>query len=366
MTERTDGNSQRKREITYAAAIREATDQSMEKDSSVFVIGEGVPAPPYTFGTTKGLLEKYGKMRVLDMPLSENGITGVCIGAALKGMRPLMVHQRVDFLLLAMDQLVNNAAKWHYMFGGQTNVPMVIRAVIGRGWGQGTQHSQNLQAMLAHIPGLKVVMPSTAYDAKGLLMASIQDNNPVIFIEHRWLHNMTGYVPEEPYTVPLGVASVARKGTDITIAATSHMAVEALRAAAVLEKAGISAEVIDIRTVKPLDYGKIVESAKKTGRLLVADLGYHSLGLAGDVVARVTEEAFGSMTVAPRRITSPDIPTPSTPALAQYYYPSHINIIQAACEMVGKHDKAQGLLEEEKKKEPKHLDVPDQSFTGPF
>lgn len=177
---------------------------------------------------------------------------------------------------------------------------------------------------------------------------------------------MTGYAPEEPYTNPLGEASVIRKGTDITIAATSHMAVEALRAATVLEKAGISAEVIDIRTVKPLDYGKIVESVKKTGRLLVADLGYYSLGIAGDVVARVSEEAFDSMTAAPRRITSPDIPAPSTPALAQYYYPRHVDIIKAACEMAGKRDKAPVLLEEEKRKEPKHLDVPDPSFTGPF
>ncbi len=366
MTGKTVDGVGRKREITYATAIREAIDQGMEKDSSIFIIGEGIPAHPYSFGTTKGLLEKYGKMRVLDMPLSENSITGVCIGAALQGMRPIMVHQRLDFMLLALDQLVNNAAKWHYMFGGQMKVPLVIRAIIGRGWGQGTQHSQNLQAILAHIPGLKVVMPSTAYDAKGLLMASVQDNNPVIFIEHRWLHNMTGYVPEEPYTVPLGLASVALKGTDVTIAATSYMVVEALRAATVLEKAGVSAEVIDIRTVKPLDYGKIIESVKKTGRLLVTDLGYHSVGIAGDVIARVSEEAFDSMTAAPRRITSPDIPTPSTPALAKYYYPRHTDIIKTACEMVGKDDKAQKLLEEEKKKEPKHLDVPDPSFTGPF
>ena len=367
MTERNnDGGIAHKREMTYAAAIREATDQSMEKDSSVFVIGEGVPDPKYVFGTTKGLVEKYGKARVLDMPLSESGVTGVCIGAALQGMRPIMVHQRLDFLLLAMDQLVNNAAKWHYMFGGQMKVPLVIRAIIGRGWGQGAQHSQNLQAILAHIPGLKVVMPSTAYDAKGLLMASIQDNNPVVFIEHRWLHNVTGYVPEEPYTVHLGEASVVRKGTDITIAATSYMTAEALRAATVLEKAGISTEVIDIRTVKPLDYGKIIESVKKTGHLLVADMGYYSVGIAGDVVARVSEEAFDHMTAAPRRITSPDIPTPSTPALANYYYPRHVDIIKAACEMVGKRDKAHELLEEEKKKEPKYLDVPDPSFTGPF
>lgn len=359
-------NSEQNREITYAEAIREATDQCMQEDSSVFVIGEGVPDPKYIFGTTKGLAEKYGKMRVLDMPVSEAGVTGMCIGAALQGMRPIMVHQRLDFLLLAMDQLVNNAAKWHYMFGGQAKVPLVVRAIVGRGWGQGAQHSQSLQAMFAHIPGLKVAMPSTAYDAKGMLIASVRDNNPVIFIEHRWLHNMTGYVPKKPYAVPLGEANIARKGTDITIAATSYMAVEALRAAAALERAGISAEVIDVRSAKPLDYARIIESVRKTGRLLATDLGYNSLGIAGDIVARITEEAFSSMTTAPRRLTSPDIPTPSTPALANLYYPRHVDIIKAACEMTGKTAKASQLVEEERKKEPKHLDIPDPNFTGPF
>lgn len=358
--------SENKREKTYAAAILEATDQIMQLDKSVFVIGEGVPDPKHIFGTTKGLLEKYGKRRVMDMPISESAVTGICIGAALQGMRPIMVHQRLDFALVALDQIINNAAKWHYMFGGQMKVPIVIRMIIGRGWGQGTQHSQNLQAVFAHIPGLKVVMPSTAYDAKGLLMASVQDNNPVIFIEHRWLHNTTGHVPDEPYTVPIGPADVIRKGTDITIAATSYMTLEALRAAAVLEKAGISAEVIDVRTVKPLDYKKIIESVKKTGHLLVADLGYKAAGIAGDIIAAVCESAFDSFQAAPGRITSPDIPTPSTPELARYYYPRYTSIIEASAKMLGKSDKASELLREEKQKEPRHLDVPDQSFTGPF
>lgn len=366
MTGRIDGSIEGKREITYAAAIREAIDQSMEKDSSVFIIGEGVPAPPYTFGTTKGLLEKYGKMRAMDMPLSESGVTGVCIGAALQGMRPIMVHQRLDFLLLAMDQLVNNAAKWHYMFGGQMNVPMVIRAVIGRGWGQGAQHSQNLQAILAHIPGLKVVMPSTAYDAKGLLSASIQDNNPVIFIEHRWLHNMTGYVPEEPYTVPLGKAKVLREGKDVTVVASSYMTVQAMKAANAL--AGkVSPEIIDLRTIKPLDFETVRQSIEKTGKLLVADSGYYSGGLAGDIIARVTEKMFGELKAAPRRVTLPDIPTPTSHALSKHYYPSHIDIIKEMCGLADvPAEQAEDMVEAERQKLPAKLDVPDPSFTGPF
>ncbi len=351
-------------EKTYAAAILEATDQSMQKDKSVFIIGEGVPDPKQVFGTTKGLREKYGKDRVMDMPISESALTGICIGAAIQGMRPIMVHQRMDFALVAMDQIINNAAKWHYMFGGRMKVPIVIRMIIGRGWGQGTQHSQSLHAMFAHVPGLKVVMPSTAYDAKGLLMAAVQDNNPVIFIEHRWLHNTTGNVPDEPYTIPIGLANTIRKGTDITIASTSHMTAEALRAATLLEKTGISAEVVDVRTIKPLDYETVIQSVKKTGRLLVADLGYKSMGVAGDIIASVCEKAFKELKTAPARITSPDIPTPSTPELAKHYYPRYTDIMETAAKLLGKEIK--GLLKEEKKKEPKHLDVPDPSFTGPF
>lgn len=353
------------RKITYAEAIREAIDQSMEKDSSIFIVGEGVPDPKYIFGTTKGLSEKYGKTRVLDMPVSENGVTGVCVGAALEGMRPIMVHQRLDFLLLAMDQIVNNAAKWHYMFGGQMSVPMVIRSIIGRGWGQGTQHSQNFQALLAHIPGLKVVMPSNAYDAKGMLIASIQDANTVIFIEHRWLHNITGYVPEEFYKVPLGKAKIVQTGTDITIVSTSYMTIETVKAAKALEK--VSSEIIDLRTIKPMDFETIKESVEKTGRLLVVDSGYYSCGLAGDIIARVTEHMFNKLKTAPKRITLPDIPTPSTPALTKYYYPLHSDIIRKIGEMVdmAPHDMDK-IIELERQKIPKNLDVPDISFKGPF
>ncbi|MBS3105511.1 alpha-ketoacid dehydrogenase subunit beta [Candidatus Woesearchaeota archaeon] len=354
------------RKITYGEAIREAIDQSMEDDPSVFVIGEGVPDIKSVFGTTKGLAEKYGN-RVMDMPLSENGMSGVCIGAALMGMRPIMVHLRLDFLLLAFDQIVNNAAKWHYMFGGKANVPLVFRAIIGMGWGQGAQHSQNLQAIFAHIPGLKVVMPATPYDAKGLLISSIRDNNPVVFIEHRWLYNTWGHVPEELYAVPIGKAKMVSSGKDLTIVSTSYMTAETLKAINVLEKYGISAEVIDLRTLKPLDDTLIINSIKKTGKLLAIDSGYYTNGFAGEIITRVSEKAFEFLNAAPQRITLPDIPTPSTPALARYYYPRHINIIQKVCEMLGKpSNEVEKLLESERKKDPKHLDVPDESFSGPF
>jgi pyruvate/2-oxoglutarate/acetoin dehydrogenase E1 component len=241
------------RELTYAQAVLEATDQCMAEDPSVYIMGLGVTDPKGVFGTTLGLKEKHGDKRVLDMPVSENGMTGVAIGSALVGMRPIMTHQRIDFMLLALDQIINNAAKWHYMFGGKMKVPLTIRLLIGRGWGQGPQHSQSLQSLFTHIPGLKVVMPFTPYDAKGLLVSAIKDDNPVIYIEHRWLHNITGIVPEEIYAVPLGKARIVKEGKDITIVSSSHMVLETMKAADYLEKDGISTEVIDLRTLLPLD-----------------------------------------------------------------------------------------------------------------
>lgn len=267
----TESTSQR--ELTYSQALLEGLRQSMEQDSSVIVIGEGVPDPKSIFGTTAGLQEQFGTKRVFDMPLAENGMTGVCIGAALDGLRPVMVHQRIDFSLLALDQIINNAAKWYYMFDGAASVPLVIRVLIGRGWGQGPQHSQSLQALFAHIPGLKVVMPTTARDAKGLLIAAIQDNNPVIFIEHRWLHHIRDQVPVDFYTTPLDQARVVRQGKDVTVVATSYMLIEVLRAAQLLAAHGIEVEVIDLRSVKPIDIKTIINSVQQTKHLVVADTG---------------------------------------------------------------------------------------------
>lgn len=355
------------RELKYGEAIKEAIDLCMEKDPSVYVIGEGVPDPKGIFGTTLNLVDKYGPNRVMDMPVSENGMTGICIGTALTGMRPIMTHQRIDFILLAMDQIINNAAKWHYMFGGEANVPIVIRLIIGRGWGQGAQHSQNLQSLFMHIPGLKVVMPTTPYDAKGLLVSSIEDNNPVIFIEHRWLYDISGYVPEEIYRIPIGKAKIVRKGGDITIAAVSYMTIESMRASDMLKKVGVDAEVIDIRTIKPLEDDLIIDSVKKTGRLLVVDSGWKTGGVAAEVITRVTEKGFKYLRLPPQRISLPDIPTPSTPSLTSDFYPTNVTIIKKVLDMLGKNENDLDLImKHEQKVNSIPSDVPDRSFTGPF
>jgi pyruvate dehydrogenase E1 component beta subunit len=356
------------RVLNYTEAIKDAIDQSMEKDPSIFIICEGVPDPKGIFGTTIGLQKKYGKKRVLDMPVSENGMTGICIGAALLGLRPILVHQRIDFSLLSLDQIINNAAKWHYMFGGKLKVPLVIRMVIGRGWGQGAQHSQNLQALFAHIPGLKVIMPTTAYDAKGLLISSIKENNPVIFIEHRWLHHTVDYVPKKVYSIPIGKSKIIQKGDDITIAATSYMNIEAIKASNYLKKEGISIEIIDIRTLKPLDDKTIIDSVKKTRRLLVVDSGYYTGGFAGEVIARVLEKINEPLKTSPKRITLPDIPTPSSKSLTKKYYPNYITIIEKVFEMLDYSErKLNGfLLSNKLNKNIGSKDQPYKEFIGPF
>lgn len=355
------------RTITAAAAIHEATDQCMAVDERVIVIGEGAPDPKGIFGTTLGLRQKYGAERVWDMPVSENGLTGACIGAAISGFKPILTHQRVDFALLSLDQIINNAAKWFYMFGGQQSVPLVIRMVVGHGWGQGAQHSQNLQALFAHIPGLKVVMPATAHDAKGLLISAIEDPNPIIFLEHRWIHGLTGVVPEEMYRVTLGEARVAREGSDITIVSSSYMVIEAMRAAEVLTKLGVTAEVLDLRTISPLDEESIFLSVQKTARLLVVDSGWTNGGIAGEVIARVVSQQFAALSAPPQRLALPDMPAPSAPALTKFYYPSYRTIVKQVCEMLNKDvTLLQQEWEAEDLKNPVAHDVPDPSFTGPF
>lgn len=355
------------RKIKYATAVREAIDLCMKKYPSVFIIGPGVPDPKGVFGTTLNLFDKYGHDRVLDMPLCENGMAGVCIGAALTGMRPIMVYQRIDFALLSIDEIINNAAKWHYMFGGVSNVPVVFRMIIGRGWGQGAQHSQNLQALFAHIPGLKVVMPATPYDVKGLLISSVEDNNPVIFIEHRWLYNIEGYVPKKMYRVPIGKAKIVRKGGDITIAATSYMTVESIKASNILEKLGVNPEIVDIRTIKPLDKDLIITSVKKTGNLLVVDSGWRTGGIASEVITSVVENICNDLECPPQRICLPDVPTPTSHALTKYFYPGHVDIIKKVLKMLNKKGKyVDNVLRLEQKSRQVPLDIPDLSFTGPF
>jgi pyruvate dehydrogenase E1 component beta subunit len=355
------------RELTYAQAIQEGLQQAMQVDPRVILIGEGVPDPKAIFGTTAGLRERFGPQRVFDMPLSENGITGICIGAALSGMRPVMVHQRIDFGLLAMDQLVNNASKWHYMFDGLANVPMVVRFIIGRGWGQGPQHSQSLQALFAHIPGFKVVLPATAYDAKGMLISAIEDNNPVIFIEHRWLHNIKDAVPAEKYSAPLDRARVLREGDQVTVAAFSYMVMEAMQVARTLAPHGIRVEVIDMRSARPLDVDTVAKSVRKTGRLLVLDTAWTSGSVAGELITRVVEKEFPALRKAPIRIASPDHPVPTSHHMAEGYYPNAIQVyeaIRALTEATLSPAAHEAVLASVR--HPGPHDVPNAKFTGPF
>ena len=349
------------RQLKFVQALAEALDLCMAKDSRVFVLGLGAPDAAAVFGSTKGLAEKYGPRRVLDMPVSENGMTGVAVGAALRGMRPVMTHIRLEFAMLAIDPIVNQAAKWHYMFGGQASVPLVIRMVVGRGWGQGPQHSQSLQAWFAHVPGLKVVMPATPYDAKGLLISAIEDDNPVVFIEHRWLYNIHGPVPEGLYRVPLGRPNVLRPGRHVTVVATSYMTLEASRAADELAREGVELEIVDVHTLNPFDETPVLESVRKTGRLIVADAGWRSVGFAAEVVTRVVEQCLADLQAPPVRITLPDLPTPTTRALSNYYYPLVRDIAAAARRLAGRPPKPEPEI-----KPDALLDVPDATFTGPF
>ncbi|MBF0095966.1 MAG: hypothetical protein HQM04_09390 [Magnetococcales bacterium] len=350
--------------LSVAQAIREATAQAMAIHSELFIIGEGVPDPKAIFGTTQNLLSEWGAERVLDMPLAENGMTGICIGAALRGMPVVMVHQRIDFLYLAMDQLANVAAKWHYLFA--QSVPLVVRTLIGRGWGQGPQHGQSLQALFAHIPGIKVVMPVTAQDAKGMLLAAIADPNPVLFIEHRWLHTITGEVPTAPYQVSLQHARWARRGQHLTVAAFSYMVLEALRAAEVLASYGIELEVIDMRVVQPLDMSLVLESVQRTGYLLVADTGWQSFGVAAEVLARTAEAAFAALQAAPRRLALPDHPLPTAPSLTHDYYPDAESLVRTVLDMLQGKFKVNPEEVAARLHRHGHRDIPNAQFTGPF
>jgi len=351
--------------VSFADAILDATRQCMEADDEVLVIGEGVPDPKAIFGTTRGLLEQFGPNRIFDMPLSENCITGVCIGASLSGFRPILVHQRIDFSLLSMDQIVNGAAKWFYTFNGQAPVPIVIRMVIGRGWGGGPQHSQSLQAMFASVPGLKVVMPSNPQDAKGMLISAIRDNNPVIFIEHRWLHSVKDNVSELMFEVPLDKARIIKSGQDLTITAYSYQVLEALRIAEEFESIGISIEVIDMRSARPLDIPTVINSVRKTGTLVCLDTAPRTGCLSAEIVSQVIEDAWHNMKTPPLVIGCPDHPVPTSHHLANCYYPEPDQI---ACRIADhlKLTNSDILNLSEKLKRRGPLDKPFADFSGPF
>ena len=324
------------RRISYAQAINETLHQTIASDKRVFLIGQGVTSPWYVGSTTAGLIDRFGPKRIIDTPVSENGVTGAATGAALAGMRPILVHPRMDFMYYALDQIANQAANWHYMFGGQTSVPLTIWVIINRGGEQAAQHSQSLQAIFTHIPGLKVVMPSTPYDVKGLLVASTADDNPVIFIDDRWLYNETGEVPEELYSVPIGQGAVRREGKDATLVATSYLATEANKAALSLAKGGLDIEVIDLRSLKPLDEDLLLASVKKTGRLVIADAAWKTGGVGAELAALVAERAFGYLKAPIRRVSLPDAPAPASSVLEKVYYPNAQDIVSAVKQLLTK------------------------------
>ena len=320
------------RVLSYMEALHEALSLALELDPKVLILGQGVNDPKGMFGVTTGLHEKFGINRVFDTPLSEEGMTGICTGASMNGLRPVYMHNRPDFLLLAFNQIVGHASKIHYMDNGETNVPLVIWSAIGRGWGSGSQHSQAIQGLLLGVPGLKIVMPSTPHDAKGLMLSAIADNNPVLIFEHRWSMRNKGVVPEEAYKISLGKGIYRRKGNDLTIVGTSHILELAIKAADKLE--GITADVIDLRTIKPLDEKIIIDSLQKTGRILIVDTGWEMGGVCAEIGCMVAEKGFSFLKGPVRRLGLSDIPSPAGFTLEQYYYPDVKKITHVIKDMV--------------------------------
>ena len=322
------------RSLRYSLAINEAFHQMMEIDDSVFLMGQGTKSPWYVGNTAKDLLERFGEKRVIDTPISENAITGAAVGAALANMKPIVVHPRIDFMLYAFDPIINQAANWYYMNGGKLSVPVVIWGIINRKGEQAAQHSQALHAMFAHVPGLKVVMPATPYDAKGLMISAIRDPNPVVFIDDRLMYNDEEIVPEEIYEVEIGKGIIRKTGSDVTVVAVSLMAREALKAAENLSNNGISVECIDLRTIKPIDYVLILESVKKTGRLVVADVGWQTCGYSAEISAFVSDQGFQYLKAPIKRVALPDCPAPASRVLEDVYYKTSTDIENAIKEIL--------------------------------
>ena len=343
------------RRLKYWQAISEATVQCMEGDPTILIAGIGVDDHKGMFGTTRGAFQKFGRSRVFDIPNCENAMAGIAIGAAAVGKRPLVVHPRNDFMFLAMDQIFNLAAKWKYMYGTQTGVPVVFRGIVGRGWGQGATHSQSLQATFAHFPGLHVAAPASPADAKGLLVSALQGSTPVILLENRALYELEEDVAEAPTPIPFGQGRIVREGNDITIVGASLMAYEADRAAEILAEKGISAEVIDPRSMRPLDERIILDSLRKTGHLVVTDTSWAAYGFAAEVAAVAAEKGFAFLKAPVRRITLPDCPAPVSKPLEKAYHPSPMTIVQACLEVLQSKDSSvRGLHDVQER------------FTGPY
>ncbi len=324
------------RQLTYGEAVREALAEEMRRDPRVFLIGEDVAEAGHPFKVLTGLVEEFGKDRVIDTPISEPGYAGIGVGAAMTGMRPVVDVMFGDFITLAMDQIVNQAAKVHYMSGGKLKVPIVFRTTLGAGRRSAAQHSQSLHAWVSHIPGLKVALPSTPYEAKGLMKTAIRDDSPVVIFEDKMMYRVKGPVPAEEYLVPFGVADVKRAGTDITIVATSSMVQVALGAATMLDEIGISAEVIDPRTTFPLDKQTLIDSAKKTSRVIVVDEGYERYGVTAEMVSVIAEGAFYHLDAPVKRIGAMDVPVPFSPVLEDLTVPSEKTVFEMAKKLCGK------------------------------
>ncbi len=349
--------------LTYVEAIRLAQKQVLAGDDKTFILGLGSSDPKGMFGTNLGLVDEFGSQRVMDTPLSENTLTGVSIGMAAMGYRPILVHHRLDFTLTAFEQMVNQAAKWFFNSGGKSNLPFLIRMVVGRGWGQGPTHGQSLQSMFSHIPGLKVVMPTTPQDAGNMIVGGIADGNPVIYIEHRWLHGISSEV-SQPFTeYQIGKARISKAGKDVTIVANSYSVIDSLLAARFLETKGLSCEVIDMRSIQPWDKKLIFESVVKTTRLVVVDTGHLSFGVSGEIVTSVFEELWESISSKPIRIGFPDIPVPSAPGLSQQYYAGPAEIAIKIAESF-KIDLTRDEIKSLKGSGP--FDIPPQGLVGPF
>lgn len=354
----------KKRLLSSYEAINEATIIAMKRDKNVYVIGEGVNDPKEIFGTTKDLKKIFGKKRVIETPISENGMTGLCIGSAMMGLKPIQIHQRVDFALLALEQIVNNCAKAFFISNSKHTVPIVIRLIIGRGWGQGPMHSQILDSLFAQIPGLKVIMPSFPKDFKGMMLSSIKDPNPVVILEHRWLHNMKGHVPQKYYLQNINKIRKIKKGKDLTIVANGYNLFEVLEIQKILNKDGISFDLFDLNVIQPLDTSSIINSVKKTGRIIVIDSGFKNLGIGSEIISRISETCMEKLKSKPVRIGLPFIPTPSTRFLANNYYPNKKTILFAILDILKKNNHKKRLLNKLKTNIP--VDVPDLNFKGPF
>ena len=349
------------KKIKFIEAINEGIHLEMLRNKNLITFGLGINDPKRIFGSTKGLVERFGSQRVFDVPTSENALTGIGLGLSLGGNSVLMTHQRLDFFLLAFDQLINSISKWNYMFDGNSGtVNITIRLIVGRGWGQGPTHSQNLQSTFSHFPGLRVVIPTTPHDAKGLLISSLRDPNPVIFLEHRWLHNSEGYVPKKSYLVSLEKSKILKKGKDITIISTSYMTPEVKNIYKRLKDINIDFEHIDLICCKPLDTNSIINSVKKTGRVIILDTGFKTNSISSEIIALINENCFKNLKHKPVRITAPDIPEPTSYGLTKFYYHNDCEILHKILSIFNKKTTKQKL------KEKNHHDIPGSWFNGPF